>query len=53
MSRLNKKKLKERNDKEVLDAMFLGNATCTSVEINEAVSQNHQKNIKNHEKSGR
>ena len=51
MSRLNKKKIKERNDKDVLDAMFLGNVTCTSVEINYHLTKNNQKNIKKHDES--
>lgn len=33
MSRLNKKREKERGDKEILEAIFKGNVTCTSMEL--------------------
>lgn len=35
MSRLNRKRLKQREEKDILEGIFLGNATCTSIEIKE------------------
>lgn len=33
MARLNKKLGKERSEKEIMDGLFGGNATCTSLEL--------------------
>ena len=42
MARLNKKVGKERSEKEIMDALFGGNATCTSLELEHSLKARHK-----------
>lgn len=41
MARLNKKMGKERSEKEIMDGLFGGNATCTSLEFEHSLKVKH------------
>jgi hypothetical protein len=44
MSRMNKKNMKQRSEKEILEALFVGNNTCTSMELRQS-ERRHRYNV--------
>lgn len=45
MARLNKKVGRERSDKEIMEGLFGGNVTCTSMELYHSLKARHDEQI--------
>lgn len=49
MARLNKKEGRERSEKEIMEGLFGGNVTCTSMELSHLLSEKHVKQLVAHQ----